>query len=164
MVPFCQRPLPLSVGTPSALSGFAIACSDSPSACIAWSCASNAASPHLLSGLLHRLESLHDRRRDVVANLHLIEVRGQRCRVRLGQMVEQPRPGGLARHPNPGREGDATEAALETGAGGHRSALLLNPSCDLQAVHTIGQDKQEDFQLKARGRDRMNRFGQHSLE
>jgi transposase-like protein len=42
--------------------------------------------------------------------------------------------------------------------------LTINPSCALQAVHTIGQDKQEDFQLKARGRDRMNRFGQHSLE
>ena len=43
-------------------------------------------------------------------------------------------------------------------------ALMINPSCDLQAVDTIGQDKEEEFQLKARGRDRMNRFGQHSLQ
>src|ERR687886_2289027 len=43
MVPFCQRPLPLRVGTPSALSWLAIACRDDPSAFIARSRMSSAA-------------------------------------------------------------------------------------------------------------------------
>ncbi len=39
----------------------------------------------------------------------------------------------------------------------------INPSCDLQTIDTVGQDKQEDFQFKALSSDGVNRFGQRSL-
>jgi hypothetical protein len=44
------------------------------------------------------------------------------------------------------------------------TVLEFNSSCDLQAVDTIGQGKEQDFQRTARGSDRKNRFGQHSLQ
>jgi hypothetical protein len=40
---------------------------------------------------------------------------------------------------------------------------FFNLSCDLQTIDAVGQDKQEDFQLKALSGDGMNRFRQHSL-